>query len=186
MRFKVSFMVFMALPVIVVLGCLAQPQGQPLALSSTPEDSLKRFLQDYVRANGVEEDMTQYVDAFVDLNQDGKKEVIVHIMGRWWCGSGGCETLVLQTEASSYKLITKMTITRPPISVLSSLSHGWRTLTVWVGGGGIAPYEAELQFDGKTYPMNPSVPPARRFVGREGREAVIPASAIDKAKPLYP
>ena len=41
-------------------------------------------------------------------------------------------------------------------------------------GGGIQPgYEAELRFDGKTYPANPSVPPARPLKGKPEGEMLI-------------
>jgi len=106
----------------------------------------------------------RYFDALVDLNGDGKKEAIVYLVGRTWCGSGGCPTLVLVRNSASWKLLQYITITRPPIRVLSSTSHGWHNISVWVQGGGIHPgYEAELSFDGKTYSGNPSVPPARRL-----------------------
>jgi len=125
-----------------------------------------------------------YVDAYVDLNGDGIEEVIVHIIGRSFCGSGGCNTLILAREGASYKVVSNMTITRPPIRVLRSASHGWRNLSVWVAGGGIRPgYEAELRFDGQTYPRNPSAPPARRLATKTAGEVVI--QSADRGTPLY-
>jgi hypothetical protein len=54
-----------------------------------------------------------------------------------------------------------------------------------VGGGGILPgYVAELRFDGKTYPSNPSIPPARRTDGKKTGEVVVPS--VDVTVPLYP
>src|SRR6266436_4416791 len=138
------------------LGQLERPQPLP---SAAANESLKRFLQEYVRLSHLEDDKaTRYFHASVDLNGDGKKEVIVYLMGRWWCGSGGCPTLILEREADSYKVVTRTTVTRPPIKVLPTISNGWRSISVWVQGGGIRPgYEAELPFDGRTYPSNPSM-----------------------------
>ena len=127
----------------------------------------------------------RYFDAFVDLNGDGKKEAIVYLMGDGWCGSGGCTMLVLASEATSFKVVTEITISRPPIRVLSSTSHGWHNISVWVAGGGIEPaYEAELRFDGKTYPGNPSVAPARRLNGKVQGKIVIPS--MQGGTLLYP
>lgn len=62
------------------------PQGPP----PTANDSLKAFLQKYVRQQSSKNyESTEYSAAFVDLNGDGKKEAIVYLEGRWWCGSGG-------------------------------------------------------------------------------------------------
>jgi putative lipoprotein len=156
---------------------------------SKPEDALKSFLQRYVKENGITDSTTRYADAFVDLNGDGMKEAIVYLVGRWWCGTGGCPTLVLTPEASSYRLVTKILVTRAPIRVLPTRSHGWRTLTALVQGGGVQPgYEAELAFDGESYPTSAANPPARPLVKRVEGEVVLPASANDitRSKPLYP
>ena len=57
----------------------AQANQRPAVPSSTPEDILKRFLQGYVGKDG--EKATRYFHAFVDLDGDGKNEVIVYLAG---------------------------------------------------------------------------------------------------------
>ena len=170
----------------LVAACQGQIERQTATPSSDVETSLRRFLKSYVAENGFDEDKTtKYSDAYVDLGGDGKQKAIVYLSGRWWCGSGGCTTLVLAQHDSSWIVITKMTITRPPIRLLDTVSNGWRNIAVWVQGGGIQPgYEAELRYDGKSYPTNPSVPPARRLNGELPGQVVI--SSAQPAKPLYP
>jgi hypothetical protein len=150
------------------------------------EDSLKRFLQDYV-GSSANDKTTQYFSAFVDLKGDGTHEVIVYLSGDGWCGSGGCTMLVLAPKDFSYKVLTNIPITRPPIRVLATKSNGWHDLAVRVQGGGIArAYEAKLSFNGKTYPTNPSVPPAQRLPKNEAGEVVVPVTALTEGgKPLY-
>jgi len=145
-------------------------QAQPAAAFSSAEQPLKKFLQNYVKDPHSDGDKTcRYLDAFVDLNGDGKQEAIVFLTGDSWCGTGGCRTLVLARKGASWKVVTHITITRPPIRVLSSTSHGWHDISVWVQGGGIQPgYEAELRFDGKNYPGNPSVPPGSPINRKSG------------------
>src|SRR5439155_16099022 len=110
--------------------------------------AVRRFLQ------GFDSDLKgRFAVAFADLNGDGKAEAIVHLTSNDWCGSGGCTTLVLVRDGDSWKILTKITITRPPIRALKTTSNGWRSIAVWVQGGGIQPgYESELRFNGKTYP----------------------------------
>jgi hypothetical protein len=173
-----------ALALVVAAGPV-QAQRQ-LYAPPAPEDSLKRFLQTYLRTLSlVDDNATRYSYAFVDLNGDGRPGFIVYVTGGRWCGSGGCPTLVLAQKDSSYRVVSDISITWPPIRVLANKSNGWRSISVWVRGGGIRPgYQAELRFDGKTYPTNPSIPPAKRFAGRATGEVVVASS--QEGVPLYP
>lgn len=151
------------------------------------EGRLKAFLQKYLGEpdTPLEQDApTRYSSAFLDLKDDGTKEAIVYVTGRGWCGSGGCVMLILAPEGKSYKVITQTTVTRLPVRVLKTKSKGWHDISVVVAGGGIQlGNEAILSFDGKTYPTNPTVPPARPSDGKAQGEIVIPAAA--EGRTLY-
>jgi hypothetical protein len=70
--------------------------------------------------------------------------------------------MILSHVQDSWKVITEVAITQLPIRMLTSKSNGWYDLGVWVQGGGVQPGdEAQLRFDGRTYPENPTVPPAK-------------------------
>jgi hypothetical protein len=91
------------------------------------------------------------------------------------CGSGGCDTFVFAQEGSGLRLVSRTSVTRPPIVVASTTTQGWRDLVVRVSGGGIIPgYDARLQFDGRTYPANPTVPPAEPLKAPASGEVAIP------------
>lgn len=97
----------------------------------------------------------------------------------------GCSTLVLTPEGNSYRLITKILISRTPIRTLRETSHGWKSLVVWVQGGGIVSgYESELRFNGTTYPISPANPPAVRLTEEVAGDTVIDSTA--DSKPLFP
>ena len=144
----------------VVSGQLSSCASQTNAVEMTNRtEPLKTFLQRFLRAgDGSEDQSTRYAAAFVDLNGDGSKEVIVYVAGDGWCGSGGCALLILRPTESSFTVITTTSITRLPYPGV-----GPHDLGVWVQEGGILEgYEAELHFNGTRYPSNPSVPPAIR------------------------
>jgi hypothetical protein len=170
----------------VLAACVAQAQMKSGAAPLAEVDSLKTFLQSYLRSLNPDFDKTtRYSATFVDLSGEGKKEVIVYASGRGLCGTGGCRTLILARKGSSYRVVTHITITRPPIRVSKNTSHGWRNISVWVGGRGINPgYEAELRFDGTTYPSNPTVPPARPLSAGATGEVVL--SGSEEGTLLYP
>jgi hypothetical protein len=176
----------LALAVLICSGLLltvstAKAQPQPIAGDPSAEatGSLKKFLRT------LDDDRkARYFIAFRDLNGDGMPEAIVYMISRKWCGSGGCHTFILTPKDGSWMIVTRISITCPPIYVLSDVSEGWHSLGVWVQGGGIQPgYEAELSFDGKTYPINPSIPPARRLEGTPEGEAIM--TSMQEAKLLY-
>jgi len=183
-----------ALATVAGLALLAPvtaiPQSE--APSADWQDSLKAFLQEYSAPPPGFEDSavtTRYAAAYVDLNDDGTDEVIVHLRGRQWCGTGGCTTQVLARNDSSYRVISQIPTTELPIRVFESKSNGWHDIGVGVRGwqyvnGREAPYDALLPFDGETYPRNKFAPPARRAGPDDVGKIVIDSS--DEGLPLYP
>ncbi len=172
--------------VLLATICFCQAQDTK---NGTKEALLKKFLQSYVEKSEAaferEKGKTRYYAAFVDLNDDGKKEAIVYIVGGAWCGTGGCPMLILRTEGHSYHVITETGITQLPIRMLKTKSNGWHDLSVVVAGGGIQPgYEAKLSFDGESYPTNPSVSPAEKIEGKIPGTTLVPDTM--KFWPLYP
>jgi hypothetical protein len=181
LKFRFATVLFWAAGSLLLADC--KINGQP-TVSPQSEDGLRTFLQDYLGGPSVENQETNFVAAFVDLNGDGTNEAVVYLSGTSWCGSGGCTTLILTQNERSWMVITKITITRLPIRVLSSTSNGWRNIAVRVQGGGIQlSHEAELLFNGSSYPTNPSAPPARRLNAQVPGQVLIPSSK--GAKPLF-
>jgi hypothetical protein len=155
---------------VMLCGLMAAGSGfaQRNPEAGRPDAHLRRFLQKYLAdPQSGPDKATRISSALVDLNGDGTMEAIVYVTGGGWCGSGGCRLLVLEPHGSSYRVIAHMTIVWPPIRVFDNETKGWRDLGVWQQGGGtLRGYEAVLPFNGKRYPENPSVPPARKATGR--------------------
>jgi hypothetical protein len=103
------------------------------------------------------------------------EEEIVYISGPQgtWCGTGGCNMLILEPFKSSFKVLGDVSIVQLPIRLLPSMENGHPDIGVIVVGGGILEgYEAVLSFDGTSYPGNPSMPPARKVNGLEGKRII--------------
>src|SRR5580700_5307584 len=82
--------------------CFAQDQNQQ---KSGQDNLLKRFLEGYLAdSRSDNREPTRYSAAFVDLKGEGKREVIVYVTGDFFCGSGGCTTLILTPKDSSYSV----------------------------------------------------------------------------------
>lgn len=114
--------------------------------------------------------LTQYRAAAADLNGDGALELVAYAQGPERCGSGGCDLYVLSRTAAGWHVVADVHVTRTPIRIASTKSHGWHDLVVHVAGGGILPgHDVTLRFDGKRYPGNPSLLPARPAGAGSGR-----------------
>jgi hypothetical protein len=114
----------------------------------------------------------------VDLNGDGKLDAIVFASGYPLCGSGGCVMLIFKGVKVGFQLITEMSVSRPPLIVLSTKTKGWNDLVMRVSGGGIKPFYSLLKFNGKSYPENPTVEPE---IPKKGRlEGVEYLSGIER------
>ena len=162
--------------------CHGQTNPQP----SSSEHRLRSAVQSYLQGPPLRNfEPTPYLFAFVDLAGAGKRQAIVYLTDRGWCGSSGCTMLVLTQEGSSYRVITRIPAVKLPIRVLQAKSHGWYDLSVWIQGGGIMRgYEEAVQFDGKDYIEESSEAAEERPIHHMKGKVVL--SFKDKDQPLYP
>jgi hypothetical protein len=145
---------------IRVLVAVAAVLGASAAMAD--EADVRTFLKTYLQneMGGADIGPTKAAIAFFDLNADGEEEAIVYVVGSMWCGSGGCNALVLTPNGASFDVVMDASVTRTPLGVLDTSSNGWRDLFVSIAGGGIAAGTVAMKFDGKSYPDNPTVEPA--------------------------
>lgn len=170
--------------VLAVAGAAAFLPGQATT-SDRPSEALKAYLRSYLNPDdNVPPDTTTRITTFGVRTGGGKaEEDIVYVSGRRWCGSGGCTMLILQPTKSSFKVLGRVTIVQLPIRLLPSMSDGHPDIGVRVGGGGVqSGYEAVLSFNGKSYPSNPSLPPARRVSAPQGKVII---ATTGNSLPLY-
>ncbi len=166
--------------VVFLVGAAMQSLPEQTSAGSAAEsDAVATFLRGYLKGpDGVADETARYAAAFVHLDDTDRKQVIVHFTDQRSCGSGGCQTLILDPQESSFRVVTSLGIGWPPIRVLSTKTNGWHDLALRVRGGGVRPgYEARLQFNGNTYPRNPSIPPAEPLTRAVAGTVAIPASA---------
>jgi hypothetical protein len=122
------------------------------------EQAIVRELQDYNPSSP--DQYVRYYYNRVDLNDDGKPEVVVYLLGSYTCGSGGCTTLIFTPRGQDYRLVSRLTLVNDPILVTPQKTLGWKDLVLLVSGSGARGQYTRLRFNGRTYPDNPSVQPA--------------------------
>jgi hypothetical protein len=144
----------------------------------TSEKALQIFLQGYLKG---EDRAVRYSAAPVSLD-DKTPMRLVYILGRDWCGSGGCTALLLKPEKGTFKVVNRFTLARLPIHVLPDRTKGWHDITMPVRGGGVSYHIAVLRFNGSRYPGNPSLAPALPESANQGAELGLNAVG----DPVYP
>jgi len=128
---------------------------------TSPDPELERAILQTLTDGDFSGGEIRYYYNRVDLNADGNFEAIVHLVGPSICGTGGCQTLILQPARNGYRVVATIGLTRTPVIVSQQRTRGWSDLIVYVSGGGITRgYYVALRFDGQTYPENPTVQPA--------------------------
>lgn len=170
---------------VAIVAMTANAQAPTPGLSASQQDPvdrllvLKKFLQAHVQQiSPTLDETTKFSYAFVDLNGDGRDEVIVHVTGRSWCGTGGCLTYIITPDGSSYRFVGRIPATRTPIRVLDKRSHGWHSVSVVVRVDAFREYEGELRFNGQKYPLGEE-PSAE---GLSGKVVIAQPAEI----PLFP
>lgn len=142
------------------------------AAARTREDGLRSFLRSAFAEAGADFGDSSYVAAFADLDGDGREEALVSLSSGYFCGSGGCALYIYTRAGDSWRQVAELTISNPPVRLLTTRSRGWRDLAVQVRGGGFErPREALIRFDGRTYASNPSLAPRAR--GRTAGRVLI-------------
>ena len=111
-----------------------------------------------------------------DLNGDGINEYLVSFSSPYFCGSGGCNLLILD---KNFNLITKFTITRTPVLVDSKTTNGWNDIILWSNGGY---HRMKFNLRDKSYPSNPSVEEVLKLESEEIKQMLSLFDNIDTIK----
>lgn len=145
----------------------AQPTSPVAAApqaASSPDPALRPYLETRTR------DAMPPLSYIARTHGEGLDRLtLVYFNGPEYCGSGGCQLLVLGAQGDPYVVLGDISIVNAPIRILENRTNGRPDIGVQVRGGGVTEaYEAVLQFDGRRYPSNPSTAPSRKVEGAAG------------------
>ncbi|WP_417870542.1 COG3650 family protein [Vibrio furnissii] len=118
------------------------------------EEDVDQALRRYFALHHTAPDNTQYRWLKYDLTGDNQPELLVQLD---WCGSGGCTLLVFQQQNQEWRFNSRITLVRTPFQLGKHNTHGWQDLMLPVSGGGAQAATHRLQYNGISYPVNPSV-----------------------------
>lgn len=134
--------------------------GGELASEPDPaiEEALRGTVPDYTGTIVGNDGWARYVYARVDLNADGRHEVLVLPMGSFFCGTGGCDLYLFTESEAGYVLINTFPRTRLPVIASPRKTAGWHDLIRRESGGGMPPVYVRHRFDGTRYGKSARLP----------------------------
>lgn len=129
-------------------------ETQQIASRDDYDEDVDQALRRYFALHKTATDNTQYRWLKYDLNGDSEPELLVQLD---WCGSGGCTLLVFEQKHQQWTFNSRIALVRTPFQLGQDDSHGWQDLLLPVSGGGAEAATHRLQYNGISYPVNPSV-----------------------------
>jgi hypothetical protein len=116
------------------------------------ETALLDLFPDYtLKAVEIEGQTARYLYNRVDLDDDGRDEAVVYLLGTHFCGTGGCSLVILRPTENGLAVVNNFPASEVPLVVKRHASNGWRDLVRLTAGGGAEPAYHLLQFDGERY-----------------------------------
>lgn len=80
---------------------------------------------------------TRYEYSYVDLNNDGKDEAFVLLMGMYTSGSGGATAMIMEkNDKDEWAAKQNLTLINTPVIVSDEVNEGWRKIITYKSGGG--------------------------------------------------
>jgi hypothetical protein len=125
----------------------------------------------------------RYVYNRVDLNNDGREEVFVYLIGSIFCGTGGCNLLLFTRGETGYALVNDFPISRTPVIVSPRKTGGWSDVIKLESGGGAPASYVRYAFDGTRYVERERMAAAPV---PEGMRYLTGEPTFDKGIPLEP
>src|SRR5688572_5752951 len=101
---------------------LFAPAAEAQRRAPPSDQALRQFLRGQLRDA---DRQTHYAVGWADLNGDRRLEALVYLTGSDFCGSGGCTLKILTPAGRSWRVVSSMTVTQPPVRLLPTRSHGW-------------------------------------------------------------
>ena len=129
---------------------VAPAASQPSAGASLSE-VFAGFLAGHFAASRESAPDATYLQAWHDLNGDGRHEVLVYLNAPIWCGPHGCDLFIFTPTRDGWRQAFDISIAAPPINVLERRTNGWNDLNVYVSTSLMPGEHTRLSYDGQNY-----------------------------------
>lgn len=166
---KISTFLLAALTLLTLSNCTAsnhEKRNASLApmdgIPIDPSDAvLAQAVEAFLRKNGAPA-ASRYELGRYDLNADGRRDALVLFKTPYgyWCDMNGCTMLIFKAHDDHFTLVNAIQPIREPVYISEMETNRWKNLFVRVSGRWDRAKDVAMQFNGQSYPSNPSnLPP---------------------------
>ncbi len=149
---------------ILAVGCSSKsptPEEAGLVADPAIEEALLRAAPDYNAALvGDTKIPAKYIYRRIDLDKDGQDEVVVYLLGPFFCGTGGCNLVILKATDGVYKVMANLPTTQLPLIASPDPYLSWIDLYTRKSGGGAASRFVKYSYERGAYRQKGVVPSA--------------------------
>ena len=161
-KYVLSLTVLTSIISLFLTSALATPQRDIQERSYTCSPlTTSQLQQAVVRELGEYQGEWRIVSRCVDLNGDGRDEVIAWVPTLEFGGTGGYPLLIFRVDRRGYRLIATVDPAWTPLVMLRTSKRGWRDLMVQEGGGGAPMEPVLLRYNGRSYTPSTDFPLSR-------------------------
>ena len=114
-------------------GAWLPARAMQMASEKEPNELVRAAIIDEYMIPEDEWEMTRYYYNYVDLNDDGEKEIFALAVGPSVSGSGGSSALLLKENG---EVMQTFTLVNPPVLVTDETDEGYHRLALMRSGGG--------------------------------------------------
>jgi hypothetical protein len=151
--------------ILATLICTVTACATAAPQSATTDTALRRAI---IRELGDEySGEFRFVSRQVDLNGDGRSEVLAWVPTIGYGGTSGYPLLIFQRNRRGYRLLSAIEQVWTPLIVLrSSSGRGWRDIVMQEGGGGVEMHYILLRHSGRSYTKSETSAPGESVIAR--------------------
>lgn len=113
------------------------PDGiQQIKAETAPNEELRKLIIDYYEIPEDDLESSRYYYNYVDLNNDGKDEILAVVVGMYTSGSGGSSAIWCETQDDVLTVKQSFTLVNVPIIVAPEEGTDTKQLILTRSGGG--------------------------------------------------
>ncbi|WP_055412501.1 hypothetical protein [Nonlabens sp. YIK11] len=153
------------------------------ANDETQQDDNVAQVADFLKTDFLKDELSymtendrQFQLVTMDLNGDDQDEYFVYFNSPYFCGSGGCTAVLLDSDM---KVLTRFTVVQTPVIIRQEAVNGYLPIIVYSDNS----YRQLTYADG-TYPTNPSMIESFEYEKQEGDQVIFDNDLQSKA--TYP
>lgn len=165
------------------IGVTGLPSGiKAIKSERKPNQELKQLIIDYYQVPKKYRDNTRYYYNYIDIDQDGKDDIFVLVVGPYTSGTGGSSALWVYENDMKLHVKQEFTLVNPPIIISNKITNHCHELVIPYYGGSVMSSYSILQCKDDYYPRVSQGQIKDSLKGITGKAIICDNIALDEGQ----